>query len=189
MQPYHNLVILGLTFLISYHIKERLQGDKKKKKSGCILWIYVFMSYTILCYISIMVLGQPVQGMYQKLTTDAYQARIVEVDTYSVKRRAGKLPAKIQDITVQFKPKKSTDSIIREISVESDKSPNMNKPYEIRYNSRTSIALSNSKTNPNLLLIVIGLIPLYFVIYGICYAFYLKLPKWFPDFRKLLDKY
>lgn len=188
MQSYHNLVILGLSLLISYHIKERLQNDKKKKKSGCVLWIYVFTSYTILCYISTILLGQPAQGLYQKITMDTYQAEIVEVDTYEKERR-GKTPVTIQRIKVKFKPKESVDYIIKELNVQSDKSPNMKKLYEIRYNSRTSIAISNSETNPNLLLIVLGLIPLYFVIYGIFYAFYLKLPKWFPDFRKLLNKY
>uniref|UniRef100_UPI002603F9E5 hypothetical protein n=1 Tax=uncultured Aquimarina sp. TaxID=575652 RepID=UPI002603F9E5 len=148
----------------------------------------IYSSYTVLCYLCVFLFGPSVEGLYQNVTMDKYQAKIVALDTYKKERR-GKTPATIQQITVKFKPKKSIDSITSQLSIRSDAPPNMQKPYEIRYNQKTSIAISNSETNPNLLLIVIGLIPLYFLVYGICFAFDLKLPKWFPDFRKLMGKY
>ncbi|WP_299254515.1 hypothetical protein [uncultured Aquimarina sp.] len=191
MQPYHNLIILGITFWISYQIKKRLQGNEgdKSKKSGCFLFGIVFSSYTVLCYLCVFLFGPSVEGLYQKVTTDKYQATIVELDSYEQERRSGKSPLTIQQITVKFKPEKSLDSITKKLSITSRTPPDKKKPYEIRYNERTAKTVSNATTHLNVLLMVLGLIPLYFVIYGIYYAFGLKLPKRFPDFRKLMDKH
>ncbi|WP_299443463.1 hypothetical protein [uncultured Aquimarina sp.] len=191
MQPYHNLIVLGITFWISYHIKKRLQGNEggKSKKSGCFLFGIIYSSYTVLCYLCVFLFGPSVEGLYQKMTMDKYQATIVEVDSYEQKRRSGKSPLTIQQITVKFKPKTSADFITKKLSITSRTPPDTEQPYEIRYNERTSKTVSNDSTHLNVLLIVLGLIPFYFVIYGIYYAFDLKLPKWFPDFRKLMDKY
>lgn len=192
MKPYHNFIILGITIGISYFIKKRLNGNKKDrevKKIRFFLFFRIFMGYTILCYLCVFLFGSSVKGMYLKMTMDKYKAIIVELDSYSYKYRSGKLPVTIQQITVKFKPQKSSNFITKKLDLISRTPPDIKMPYEIRYNERTSIAVSNTSTDLNVLLIAFGLIPLYFVLYGVCYAFNLKLCNGFPKLGILFDEY